>query len=331
MNVTCPQCRTVYRLPDEKAKAGTKLRCSVCRHIFLLPEEAPVELVKEAPLSLGGTTEEVRIDTGMELNGFPEAVPASKSGESLSLGGGSAEPQTGGLDIAIENPKDTQDKEKSGDDAEAADNLSLSEDTEAPSDQLDMPDTQPSRTKGAFSLIFCVATIIGVIWAWNHTDYLDGVKRYAAPYLENTESQPASSPSAIEKLELLDWQQYLVKNEKIGDLIVIEGKVKNNFTEARELIQLEAGLCGADGKVLASQRQIAGVSLSSFQLKVLDKNELESALNSRVEIISSNINVAPGAEVPFTIVFSEIPAGASDYKVRIIDAVMPKKAGNLSE
>ena len=36
MNVTCPQCRTVYRLPDEKAKAGVKLRCSVCRHVFEL-------------------------------------------------------------------------------------------------------------------------------------------------------------------------------------------------------------------------------------------------------------------------------------------------------
>ena len=43
MNVTCPQCRTVYRLPDEKAKAGVKLRCSVCRHVFALPAEEPAE------------------------------------------------------------------------------------------------------------------------------------------------------------------------------------------------------------------------------------------------------------------------------------------------
>ena len=50
MNVTCPQCRTVYRLPDEKAKAGVKLRCSVCRHVFALPAEEPAE----EPLSFGG-------------------------------------------------------------------------------------------------------------------------------------------------------------------------------------------------------------------------------------------------------------------------------------
>ena len=98
-----------------------------------------------------------------------------------------------------------------------------------------------------------------------------------------------------------------------------------------EVISLEAELYNAEGKVLASRRQIAGISLSSFQLEVLDKTELENTLNRKLDIITSNINVMPGAEVPFTVVFSEIPAGASDYKVRIAGASEPAPVGNLSK
>ena len=99
----------------------------------------------------------------------------------------------------------------------------------------------------------------------------------------------------------------------------------------RELISLEAELHDKEGKVLASRRQIAGISLSPFQLEVLDKAELENTLNRKLDIVTSNINVMPGAEVPFTVVFSEIPAGASDYKVRIVEASMPKPVGNLTK
>ena len=188
-----------------------------------------------------------------------------------------------------------------------------------------MPEEKPSRFKGMFGMLLLSALVGGGIWAWQNTNYLDGLKTMVAPLTSVVESvapkvdpqASASAPAAskvapaIEKLELLDVAQYHVKNSKIGGLVVIEGKVRNNFTSPRELISLEAELYNAEGKVLASRRQIAGISLSSFQLEVLDKTELENTLNRKLDIITSNINVMPGAEVPFTVVFSEIPAGTS--------------------
>jgi len=318
MNVTCPQCSTVYRLPDEKAKAGAKLRCSVCRHVFVLPE-APVQ---EA-LVLGGEP-----SSDMVLKGFDEdsrlAAPRPAN-EGLSLSSST------GLDIADPNAaredSAVQDFESDTNDHENESGLSLNSEDSVP-EHLDMPKEKSSSFEGAFGLLVCVAIVLGGIWAWNHTNYLDGLKGLVAPLAEKVEvtSEPAS---LIEKLELRDVRQYQEKNDKLGNLIVIEGKVKNNFDAARELIRLEAELYSEDGKVLASRSQLAGTCLSFSQLKVLDKAELENALNSKPGILASNANVMPGAEVPFMVVFTEIPAGASDFKVRIAEANSPKKAGNL--
>ena len=320
MNITCPQCGTVYRLPDEKAKPGAKLRCSVCRHVFALPE-APVE----EPLSLEREPA-VFPASGLEMNGLGDSAFHSASGQEESRESSSGHQ---GFSLAGEEPCESADADV--------------QERAIQGESLDMPEEKPSRFKGMFGMLLLSALVGGGIWAWQNTNYLDELKTLVSPLASVAEpaapkdGSPASEPaaakvdSAIEKLELLDVAQYHVKNSKIGGLVVIEGKVRNNFTSPRELISLEAELYNAEGKVLASRRQIAGISLSSFQLEVLDKTELENTLNRKLDIITSNINVMPGAEVPFTVVFSDIPAGASDYKVRIAGAAEPAPVGNLSK
>ena len=307
MNVTCPQCGTVYRLPDEKAKPGARLRCSVCRHVFALPE-APVE----EPLSLGGEPEPSSA-SGLEMSGLEDSgVRAAASQEA-----GERNDAPYGFTLAGEESRSSSETEV--------------QDYSVQGESLDMPEEKPSRFKGMFGMLFLAALVGGGIWAWQNTNYLDDVKAMFTQQASVSEPAAAKVDPAIEKLELLDVAQYHVKNSKIGGLVVIEGKVRNNFTSPRELISLEAELYNAEGKVLASRRQIAAISLSSFQLEVLDKTELENTLNRKLDIITSNINVMPGAEVPFTVVFSDIPAGASDYKVRIAGAAEPAPVGNLSK
>lgn len=322
MKVTCPQCRTVYRLPDEKAKAGAKLRCSVCKHVFSLPEEPSSSAQEEAFAFGAGLTSgdsASRRDDELKLSGLPES--SAPRDEGLSLG----EQPRRDLDMALDGVI-----RGVLDDDGFQDSLQFSEPVE--DGRLDeLAEKKRAPLDGAFSLLLCVGLIFGGIWAWKHTDYLDGVKAVVLPYLGFTENAPAEPAALLEKLEIRDWRQYQVKNEKLGALIVIEGKVKNNFTSPRELIRLEAQLFDAHGKELASKRQLAGASLSAFQLQLLDKEELEKALNSKLDIIASNIDVMPGGEVPFMVVFTEVPAGASDFKLRIIEASVPKLGGNLTE
>ena len=321
MNVTCPQCRTVYRLPDDKAKAGAKLRCSVCRHVFSLPEEE--RMTTEEALSFGSGLASMetpkRADDDLQLSGL--SSPSTPHDGGLSLG----EAPRRDLDMALDDTVRGVLDDDSFDDS-----LSISA-QEEDGRLEEFEEKKRGRLDGAFSLLLCIGLIFGGIWAWKHTAYLDGLKALIVPYISPEDSTPVEPSALLEKLEIRDWRQYQVKNEKIGRLVVIEGKVRNNFNSPRELISLEAELHDKEGKVLASRRQIAGISLSPFQLEVLDKAELENTLNRKLDIVTSNINVMPGAEVPFTVVFSEIPAGASDYKVRIVEASMPKPVGNLTK
>ncbi len=58
MRVTCPNCATVYNLPDEHVRPGAKLKCTECAHTFPLVQE------DEAGQVAGVNAEELLSDTG---------------------------------------------------------------------------------------------------------------------------------------------------------------------------------------------------------------------------------------------------------------------------
>lgn len=337
MNVTCPQCNTVYRLPDEKVRPGAKLRCSVCRHIFTLPLEEKTD--PPAELSLGGEEKgrDMPRGGGLELAGDRTEKRSSASEHhdegGLSLGGPVRSSRSGGLDLAMDDGRESRSSRDYPAERHAPQGgLRLDGAGSAASfGGLDMPRKKSSVLPRLMSFLVCVALAAGCGWLWQSTHYLDGLKGLVAPYLGLEMGDPSDPVSLVSELELRDVRQYQVKNEKVGNLVIIEGKVKNNFPAPRELIRLEAELYDANGNKLVAQQQLAGNSMSSFQLELLDKDELDKVLNNKLDIVEANTNVLPGNEVPFTVVFVNPPAEASDYKVRIAEASIPKGPGNLTE
>ncbi|MBR3880434.1 MAG: zinc-ribbon domain-containing protein, partial [Mailhella sp.] len=250
MNVTCPQCSTVYRLPDEKAKAGAKLRCSICRCVFVLPEnDELLELPAEKPTDSLALVD----DIPAAMVAVQTAQPFDDASQSLALGDHpSADAHHGVSSDSLDMGAPYQGY---ADNAQFADASLVQEDLEA----LDLPEKKKAPFEGAFGLLLCIAIILGGIWAWKHTPYLDGLKALIMP-VAPIETASEAPQSLIEKLEIVSHQSYQVKNEKLGTLTVIEGRIRNNFTESRELIRLEAELLDSEGKALATQTQVAGVS-----------------------------------------------------------------------
>lgn len=339
MNVTCPQCNTIYRLPDEKVRPGAKLRCSVCRHIFTLPLEERTEPPATGGLSLGGEEKEKtsRGNGGLELSADRPAkrpaTPEREDEEGLSLGGGRGRASRGGgLELAVDDARESRRQKERLPERRTSQGLRLDGSGSAESfGGLDMPRKKRSILPRLTSFLVCLALAAGCGWLWEKTHYLDGLKGLVAPYFGLETADPSDPVSMVSELELRDVRQYQVKNEKVGNLVIIEGKVRNNFPVPRELIRLEAELYDASGNKLVSQQQLAGNSMSSFQLELLDKDELDKVLNNKLDIVEANTNVLPGNEVPFTVIFVNPPAEASDYKVRIAEASIPKGPGNLTE
>lgn len=331
MNVICPQCNTIYRLPDEKVKSGVKLRCSVCRHIFALDVED--SLIRQDRIEADLSSEDKHnLPSDSSLN-FDSAGRRASHSEYTSEGtlslGGSSYSSNGGLSLSAEESCRTRSIGQQGRGIQSL-RLDGAGGVEA-FGGLDMPRRKTSFRPSLFSLVLCVGLGAACGWMWLKTPYLDGLKELVAPYL-GLETADASNPlSLVSRLDLRDVRQYQVKNKNLGNMIIIEGKVMNNFPTPREFIRLEAELDDASGNMLVSQQQLAGSSISFYHLEVLDKDELDKALNNKLDIVSSNVNVLPGSEVPFTVVFIDPPAEASNYKVRIASASLPKGLGNLSE
>jgi hypothetical protein len=75
--------------------------------------------------------------------------------------------------------------------------------------------------------------------------------------------------------------------------------------------------------VLTSKDILSGNTVSLFQLQVMTKQELESALTSQVGVLTNNTNLAPGAETPFMIVFFDPPEAVKEFGVKVVDAKDP--------
>lgn len=174
-----------------------------------------------------------------------------------------------------------------------------------------LPDIPPKKG-GKLKLwllfgILAAAIAGGATWFWMGRDL--------------TGNAPTHEPDKnVELLTMRNVRQYNVPNEKVGKVFVIEGKAVNEFPEPKELIELEGALYDKDKKPLAVKRQLAGTQLSLFQLQVLSEKEMESLLNSKVELLSNNTNIAPGQEVPFMILFYGPPDNVAEFGVKIVDA-----------
>lgn len=173
-----------------------------------------------------------------------------------------------------------------------------------------LPDmAKPKKGKWLIWLImgFVAAAVAGgVTWFWMQP--------------EKAAESPQEIDKKVEFLTMRNVRQYNVPNEKVGKVFVIEGRVVNEFSEPKELIELEGALYDKDKKPLAVKKQMAGTQLSLFQLQVLSEKEMESFLNNKVELLANNTNVPPGGEVPFMILFYGPPDNVSEFGVKIVDA-----------
>lgn len=130
----------------------------------------------------------------------------------------------------------------------------------------------------------------------------------------------------LSKIVLRDVRQYFVDNEEIGELFVIEGKAVNTFSAPKGLIRLEARLFDADSTVVAKKAFLCGNTVSLFQLQVLSREKLESALAAKVGVLTKNTSVPSQESVPFMAVFFTPPPSVEEFGLRVIQAKTPPQS-----
>lgn len=296
MIVTCPNCETQFNIDDAVYSPGRKARCAVCHFMFILPAVAQGAAAPADDLEAGKHTD---LDDLLAEQDKKESAAAESLPNELA-------------------------NSASGDASDPGFN-------DAPTA------TSLARKKGGclkrLVLFLAILICLGGLGTGVYLIYFQGKigLPFKLPFDTPGASTPAGDPvgeriadiDKVKDLLLIDVSHKYVQNVKLGPLVVITGKVKNNFSSPKEMIRVEASLLDKKGKVLATQQQFCGIVVPDLQLQVLGQKELASALDNRFDMLANNINVQPGVEVPFMVVFVYPPSSMAEYTVIVADVADP--------
>lgn len=282
MLITCPNCKSVFKLPDTQ-NIDQKLRCSICKDVFVIRD----------------------VNFEYENKDNNEDIPT--------------------LDNKVENvQKNSPSEEPQQESFSSGGTSRINLDTPFANEKAVKPRSPLMR----IILIIIFASICFLSVLWSFTPYLDPIKeKFFDTEKEKVQAKIDSENKRIEelsnKVKLLQIQglrQYTIPNDKIGNLTIIEGKVINGFDDPRGFVQVECSLFSESGEMLITKKQIAGTSLSLFQLQVLNEEELEQNLNNNLDIMQKNTSISPGASTPFMCVFYNPPENAASFNIKIVSA-----------
>jgi predicted Zn finger-like uncharacterized protein len=131
--------------------------------------------------------------------------------------------------------------------------------------------------------------------------------------------QPAQT-LAPGQVRLTDLHGAFVENTQLGPIFVIRGKTVNDFQETRSAIAVKGVLYNDGGKPLLQQTVFAGNPLDDTALRSLPFEKIEEHMNNQFGDSLSNLNIAPGKAIPFTIVFKNLPTDLAEFTVEVVDS-----------
>lgn len=108
------------------------------------------------------------------------------------------------------------------------------------------------------------------------------------------------------ELNLYDYHEDFVNNEKEGKVFIISGKVSNGYQTDRSFIQVKGTLFDKDEKEIASKTVYAGNIPTDLECRKLPIDEIDKILSRKMGEELSNMNVSPGTSIEFKIVFSNV-------------------------
>lgn len=109
-------------------------------------------------------------------------------------------------------------------------------------------------------------------------------------------------------------------NGQAGQMLVIQGTAVNNYPTTRSAITIKGLLLDAKGSTLRQQTVFCGNRLDDEALQTMSFAAIEEAMNNQFGDSLSNMNVAAGASIPFTIVFRNLPADIASINVEVADS-----------
>jgi predicted Zn finger-like uncharacterized protein len=109
-----------------------------------------------------------------------------------------------------------------------------------------------------------------------------------------------------------------VDNKTAGRVFVIKGKVRNDYPDMRNFVQVKGILYHKNGDVAREETVFCGNMLSATELQTLGKGPVKRELNNRFGDNKSNFRVPRGKALPFMLAFFDIPQDLGEFSVEVV-------------
>ena len=130
----------------------------------------------------------------------------------------------------------------------------------------------------------------------------------------------AKPSSGSDKLRGLDITSPIVAEARLSSgerVVTAEGAIKNDDTRMRRYLYVRASILDNHGRRVASVESPAGNMFSKEELSTLSRTQLNSHVNPAGKD-GRNAKIAPGDNVAYMVVITEVPADFSRTKYRVI-------------
>ncbi|MDL1962958.1 MAG: zinc-ribbon domain-containing protein [Deltaproteobacteria bacterium] len=136
------------------------------------------------------------------------------------------------------------------------------------------------------------------------------------PFVSNL-LKPEVQEAGNLKIYISDINNKFVENSKIGKLLVITGKAKNGYSDARSYISIISKLY-TKGKILSKTKTVyCGIVLSELDLITMELDSITNRFSNRFGDNKSNVKVKAGAIIPFMVVFADLPENLDEFTIEV--------------
>jgi predicted Zn finger-like uncharacterized protein len=160
------------------------------------------------------------------------------------------------------------------------------------------------------AVIFCSALVGFLFWRGESFDIASIKRIFREPAVE--------APQPARKIHLQDVTSFYVLNQEAGQLFVVSGTAVNEFTQARSNLSVRVILYDENGRELRQQTVFCGNPFTKEALTDMPYRTIEENMHNQFGTTFSNLNIAPGKEIPFAIVFRNLPENLAEFSVEVV-------------
>ena len=167
-------------------------------------------------------------------------------------------------------------------------------------------------------LLICLLVVgayIASIMTGYKIPYLSDVK---IPFIEQYLKKPAPETSEAKPVpNQKSVNGRFVTNSTAGTLFVITGRVENPSNIAYSHIEILGALITKGKEEAKTKNAFCGNIITEEMLKTGNISDINKFLGVKTGSHNSNVNIKPGASIPFMVVFSDLPEKLQNFTVKV--------------